>query len=228
MSSDIIFLGLRIEGQGYLQPGKTVEIENTGEITITKKDYLILSFERDPKNDVYINMVLSDNIIFPKEFNNLHNTSPQQIHTSTVQSFKNQADIIAHLTPEGGLALRLTNKTGAASVKGTLVEADGAVDNAFEIADASSNHSIGVVYEDGVVDGDECLVCIGGRVQVLLKDATASTRHNWVKTSDVAGRADATGASPAAAPTHFLEIGHCIESKGADTDVLAFIMMHFL
>ena len=133
-----------------------------------------------------------------------------------------------HLTPEGGLALRLTNKTGAASVKGTLVEADAAVDNAFAVADADSVECFGAVYEDGIADGSECLVVIGGRCQVLLKDATASTRRNWVETSDVAGRADATGASPAAAPAHFKEIGHCIESKGADVDVLAFIMTHFL
>ena len=92
-SSDIIFLGLRIEGQGYLQPGKTIEIQNTGEITITKNDYLVLSFERDPKNDVYIQMILSDNIIFPLEFNNLQNTSAIQIHTASVQSLENQANI---------------------------------------------------------------------------------------------------------------------------------------
>ena len=137
------------------------------------------------------------------------------------------ADILTRLTLEGGIALRLTNKTGGASVKGTIVEADGAVDNAFNIADANSIESFGVVYEDGIADGSECLIVIGGRCQVLLKDATLSTRHNWVMVSDVAGRADATNASPAAAPTHFLEIGHVIESKGADTDVLAYIMLHF-
>ena len=226
-SADTLFLGLRVLGQGYLQPGKTIHVENTGQITVAESNLLLLSFVRDPKNDVYSQMILSDNIIFPSEFTNLDNTSPQQTHTSIVQSFENQADIIAHLTPEGGLALRLTNKTGAASVKGTLVEADGAVDGAFDIADADSKECCGVIYEDGIADGDECLIVISGRCQVLLKDATASTRRNWVKTSDVAGRADATNASPAAAPTHFEEIGHCIESKGADTDVLAFIMLHF-
>ena len=108
------------------------------------------------------------------------------------------------------------------------MEAHATTDNAFRVTDADSVEGFGAVYEDGIDDGEECLVVFGGRVQVLLKDATASTRNYWVKQSDVAGRADATGASPAAAPTHFKEIGHCIESKGADTDVLAFIMMHFL
>ena len=101
-SSDIIFLGLRIEGQGYLQPGKTIEIRNTGEITITKDDFLILSFERDPKNDVYISMILSDNIIFPREFNNLQDTTITQVHTASVQAIENQ----------GGIALRSYIKTG--------------------------------------------------------------------------------------------------------------------
>ena len=92
-SSDIIFLGLRIEGQGYLQPGKTIEIQNTGEITISLNDYLILSFERDPKNDVYISMILSDNIIFPREFSSFHDTSRLQIHSASVQALENQANI---------------------------------------------------------------------------------------------------------------------------------------
>lgn len=125
------------------------------------------------------------------------------------------------------MALRLINETGAASVKGTLVQPH-TNDRSFELTDANCVECFGAVYEDGIAEHAECLVVIGGRVQVMLKDATLSTTKNWVKTADVAGRADATGASPAAAPQHFQEIGHCIETKGADTDVLAFIMMHFL
>ena len=96
-SSDIIFLGLRIEGQGYLQPGKTIQIQNTGEITISQDDFIILSFERDPKNDIYIRMILSDNIIFPSEFANLQDTSNIQVHTASVQTIENQAAINALL-----------------------------------------------------------------------------------------------------------------------------------
>ena len=98
-SSDIIFLGLRIQGQGYLQPGKTIEIQNTGQITITQDDFLIISFERDPKNDVYVNMILSDNIIFPAEFTNLQDTSRIQIHTASVQALENQAAIAGIKAP---------------------------------------------------------------------------------------------------------------------------------
>ena len=66
----------------------------------------------------------------------------------------------------------------------------------------------------------------------LRKDATASTKGFWVYTSDVAGRADATLAAPPGGgipelDIHMREIGHCIESKGADTDVLAKAVLHF-
>ena len=227
-SATTIYLGLRIEGQGYLQEGKTVHIENTGDITVAESNLLVLAYERDPKNDVYLSLILSDNIIYPSEFSNLANTTPMQTHMASVQAIENQYDINLHLTREGGIAVSLTNETGAASIKGTLVTADAAVDNAFDIAPGNSVEAFGAVYENGIADGAECLVCIGGRVEVLLKDATTSTRGNWAEMSDVAGRADITNATPAAAPQHFQEIGHGIENKGADTDVLAFIMMHFL
>lgn len=43
------------------------------------------------------------------------------------------------------------------------------------------------------------------------------TAGNWVETDDgEAGYAEATSATPAAAPAHFEEIGHCIETVTAD------------
>lgn len=138
----------------------------------------------------------------------------------------------AFITPEGGLAIYLINDTGSASVKGELVEPSSNVDNAFVQAAGDAIDPIGAVYEDGVADDALCLVVIYGRCQVLLKDGTASTRGYWVKTSDTAGRADATNAAPpggtvGALEEHAQEIGHCVESKGSGTDVLAYIMMHF-
>ena len=132
------------------------------------------------------------------------------------------------LTDEGGLAVRLINETGAVSVKGSLVQAH-TNDDSFELTDGNSVECIGAIYEDGIAEGAYCLVACAFRVQVLLKDATASTTKNWAKTSDVAGRADITGATPAAAPQHFQEIGHGIETVGATTPgSLAFIIMHIL
>ena len=94
-SADTKFLGLRTKGQGFLQPGKTIEIQNTGQVTIAQDDFLIISYVRDPLNDVYRLMILSDNIITPQEFTNLDDTSRQQISTGVVQAFENQADINA-------------------------------------------------------------------------------------------------------------------------------------
>lgn len=135
-------------------------------------------------------------------------------------------------TVEGGLAVRLTNKTGSNSVKGSLVQADTTVDNAFILSAVDEYMTIGVVYESGIADGFECWVVVAGLADVLLKDATASVRGNWVKAADAAGRADATNAFPPggtinALDEHTREIGHCLESKGSGTDVLARCLIHF-
>ncbi len=136
------------------------------------------------------------------------------------------------LTELGGLAVKLTNKTGVASVKGTIVKADTTTDNAFDVIGADGVLSIGIVYENGVVDGSECWVVIYGIAEVLLKDSTASTHGNWVYVSDVAGRADATLAVPPGAgipelDIHMGEIGHCLETNGGGTDVLVPVTLHF-
>jgi hypothetical protein len=140
-------------------------------------------------------------------------------------------------TIEGGYAIQLINDTGAASVKGTIVEAcneSGAgADNVFTIEDADDNHPIGAVYENGIPDGGLCWVVVGGIAEVLLEDSTAATRGYWVRVStNQAGRVDITNQAPPggtiqALETHFQEMGHCLESKGAGTDVLCKIVMHF-
>lgn len=138
------------------------------------------------------------------------------------------------VTGEHGPQCRLTNKTGANSVKGMPVEVydDTAIDNAFDVGDADGNHTIGIVAEDAIADGAETwLWSDGAKCLGLLKDATASTRGFWVKTSDVAGRLDMTNAAPpgggvAGLDEHFQEVGHCLASEGADTDVLAMFKFH--
>jgi hypothetical protein len=131
-------------------------------------------------------------------------------------------------TPEGGLAVLVTNKTGSDTVKGTLVDASTATDNAFSLTEADDADIIGIVYEDGIADGEEAWVVIAGIADVLLKDSTAATRGNWVMSSDTIGRADATAsAPPGLAAAHFQEIGHCVQSAGAGTDVLARCILHF-
>lgn len=131
-------------------------------------------------------------------------------------------------TVEGGLAVRLVNKTGSNSVKGSLVQIASGTDNAFVLTGSDDVDCVGVVYEDGIADGSECWVVTQGIAQVLLKDTTGSTRGYWAATSDTAGRADCTNAaSPGLVLSHFQEIGHCLETKGSGTDVLARVILHF-
>ena len=136
-------------------------------------------------------------------------------------------------TDEGGFAIYLINKTGAASVKGTLVDTKASIDNAVNIVGADEPDIVGVVYENGIADGDLVLVVISGVAEVLLEDSTASTRGYWARISITQnGRADITNAAPpgggvAEIDRHFREIGHCLESKGAGTDVLAKCILHF-
>lgn len=137
------------------------------------------------------------------------------------------------LTAEGGYAVRLLNKTGSASVKGTLVEAASGTDKAFVLADASEVMTIGVVYEDGIADGSLCWVVTQGRCQVKLQDNAAGTRYYWVRTStSQAGRAVMLSAPPGGGipelDAHMAEIGHSIESVNASASgALCYCMVHF-
>jgi hypothetical protein len=131
------------------------------------------------------------------------------------------------VTGEYGLQQKLTNRTGAATVKGTLVEASTSYDMAFAVNDANGDHPIGVVYEAGVANGSDAWVwSVGAICQVLLVNSTAATRGYWAQAGSVAGRADITNANPNSS-THWGEIGHCLESKTAGTNVLAKITLHF-
>lgn len=130
-------------------------------------------------------------------------------------------------TAEGGLAVQMVNNTGAASVKGTLVEASPGINEGVILTTLDSVVPCGAVYEDGVADGELMYVAIAGIVEVLLEDTLAGVRANWCDTSsNQTGRMDQhAGPTPA---THWQEIGHCLENKTAGTDVLCKITMHFL
>lgn len=137
------------------------------------------------------------------------------------------------LTPIGGIAIPLINKTGAPSIKGTLIDTEASIDKAVTIEDADGVDAMGVIYQDGVPDGEPVLVVITGVAEVLIEDATAATRGYWCRTSiTAAGRADITNAAPPGGglpehDIHFKEVGHALESKSSGTDVLAKIILHF-
>ncbi len=127
----------------------------------------------------------------------------------------------------GGLMIRLTNKTGSASVTGEVVRASTGTDDAVELCVGGSLDPTGVFLDGGIADGAEAWVVILGKADVMLENSTASVHGNWVGISATAGRADATNGSPPAAPAHFKEVGHCLESQGGGTDVLARVHLHF-
>jgi hypothetical protein len=130
-------------------------------------------------------------------------------------------------TGEYGPQFKLTNRTGSNTVKGTIVRASTANDMAFETEAADEDEPIGIVYEGGVADGSDAWVWGSGAVaQVLLVNSTAATRGYWASVGSAAGRADMTNADPIVA-NHWREIGHCLESKTAGTNVLARALIHF-
>lgn len=133
------------------------------------------------------------------------------------------------ITPEGGLAVKRINKTGAASVKGALVATSTAVDNSV-ILQANTYDTIGVFYESGVADGSVAWVVVSGIADVLYKDATASTRGNILIADAVDGRASDIanpGSGLPAVDTHFKECGHVMETKAGGTNVLVKCVLHF-
>ncbi len=139
-------------------------------------------------------------------------------------------------TPIGGVAVRLTNKTGGVSVEGGLVEADTANNDAVKLCNANGSSCCGVFLDAGVADGDEAWVVISGIADVAMGDDTAATRGYWVRTSGTeAGYANAETPAPPLGgvpelDAHMTEIGHCIENVsagGGGTHILARCLLHF-
>ena len=127
------------------------------------------------------------------------------------------------LTVEGGIAIKLKNNTGSASVKGQLVEPDPGEDNAVVTVAISSDECIGIVYDAGVADGSDMWVVVSGIADVLI-DAGGCASSDRLISSATAGSADVWNVGGAVA-THFQEIGHSIGTVvGAG---LAKVVLHF-
>jgi hypothetical protein len=136
----------------------------------------------------------------------------------------------AIFTKEGGFAVRMINKTGAASVKGTILEAGSAVDFSVEKSGINDPDPCGIMYCDGVPDGGHVYVVTGGMAEVLY--GTAVTRGTFSRTPVTAdsvaaglGVSEALPTPPFSSDKHFMEIGHPIESIGAPG--LAKTIIHF-
>lgn len=136
------------------------------------------------------------------------------------------------LTAIGGYAIKLTNTTGVVTVQGQTVKADPTTNDAVILTAADDTECIGVFLDAGIADDAEAWVVVAGIADVAMGDNEATTAGNWVETNaGEAGYADATAGTPAAAPQHFNEIGHCIETVaagGGGTHILARCVLHFL
>ena len=137
------------------------------------------------------------------------------------------------LTAEGGLAVKYTNKTGSASVKGEVVTVynDTAIDKAVEKVVQNVPNAIGVFYESGVADGSDAWVVVSAIAEVYFVGNT--TRGHLARTFVTAdadyvigqAKSEAVPSAPFATDKHFCEIGHVLESRtGAG---LAKVNLHF-
>jgi hypothetical protein len=132
------------------------------------------------------------------------------------------------LTPIGGIAIKLTNKTGANSVAGGLVVASTGTDDAVMTGGTLEDETIGVFLEDGVSDGSEAWVVVSGIADVLFDDNVGTTRGYWCSAGTTAGTANISATVTPA--RHFEEIGHCIETVaagGIGTNIKARCVLHF-
>lgn len=133
--------------------------------------------------------------------------------------------LLAKITPEGGYAVKLTNKTGAPSVKGQIVSHKGTVARAFDLTAVGANHCLGVVYESGIEDAAECWVVVSGIAQVLMKNAATMGHICRIPLNTDEGEAagyamDAAQSSSASV----YKIGDVLET--ADAEVLCKVLLH--
>ena len=114
--------------------------------------------------------------------------------------------LLAKITPEGGYAVKLTNKTGAASVKGSIVSLSTGTDNAFALAAIDASGVVGVVYEAGIADGAECWVVVKGIAETLF---TNNITHGMYARAPIATDTD---------PVAGLAVGAAIPAGTFNTD----------
>jgi len=122
------------------------------------------------------------------------------------------------ITPEGGFAVRLTNESGAVTVKGQIVSSKGTVARAFDLTAVDANHVLGVVYESGIEDAAECWVVVAGIAQVLMKNAATMGHICRIPLNTDEGEAAgyAMDASQSGTASVY-KIGDCLETQNAET-----------
>jgi hypothetical protein len=132
---------------------------------------------------------------------------------------KNQVAI----TDIGGIAIKLTNKTGSSSVKGEVVKPNAALANSIVKNGISGTEAIGVFLDSDIADGSEAWIVVTGIAEVRADAAGFSIGDRLIASSATTGRAE-TNNSPANT-VHFTEIGHTLENAAANA--LGKCALHF-
>jgi hypothetical protein len=127
---------------------------------------------------------------------------------------------------EYGTLIKLINRTGNVTKKGSVVESSPDYDTSFRLCSNELN-SFGVVAEDGIADGESVWIWVSGSTcKVLLKDSTSATRGHVALAADTDGRFISV-AAPVNDAAHWKQIGYVLESKNAGTDVLVLCNLIF-
>lgn len=135
------------------------------------------------------------------------------------------------MSPEGGLLISLTNKSGANSIKGYLVKPSSTTDDAFTNCAVGDPDIIGIVYDNDIADGSSCRIVVSGIAEVYFLNAATHGNFARMCASGDAGAAngkaisEAVPTSPFATDKHFQEIGHIIQTTGGAG--LARCVLHF-
>lgn len=114
-------------------------------------------------------------------------------------------------TDIGGVAVKLTNKTGGNTVAGQLVIASTVTADAFDTALTNDDRVIGIVLDTGVADGSEAWIIHGGFAMVLM-DAGGAALGDRIVSSATAGSGDVNNGP--ATGVHFQEVGHSVGTTG--------------
>jgi len=151
------------------------------------------------------------------------NTMLQELYNSFSPRVKN--------TPIGGLAVKLVNRSGAASIKGHLVDISPSYDESVRLCPVEVPDCIGVFLDSGIPDGEEAWVVISGVAEVYFFASTIRghfARIGWGSdTGEVAGQAiaEAIPSPPLSTDKHFGEIGHVLTTRTGPG--LAKVVLHF-
>jgi len=134
-------------------------------------------------------------------------------------------------TPEGGFAVRFTNKTGVESIKGYCVTTSDGQNNAVKLVPVDVPNCVGIFYESGIADGSEAWVVISGIADVYFLGSTVrghlARTGLAADTGEVAGQAlsEEFPVSPFDVDKHFCEIGHVLETRTGTG--LSKVILHF-